>query len=55
MPQKISSVYGHGVIIDHQVWNWFSKFYSSDNLLRDEARPGHSSDLDQDALRELAE
>ena len=32
---------------------WFSKFHSGNMSLRDEPRPGHSSDLDQDALREL--
>ena len=51
--KKMYSVYGQGVIIDCQVWKWFSKFYSSDMSLRDEPRPRHSSDLNQDALREL--
>ena len=53
--KKICSVYGQGVITDRQVRNWFSKFRSGDTSLRDEPRPGRSSDLDQDALRELVE
>ena len=50
--KKILSVYGQGVITDHQVWKWFSKFCSSDMSLRDEPRIECSSDLNQNALRE---
>ena len=53
--KKINSVYDQDVITDHQVCNWFSKFHSGNKLLRDEPRPGCSSDIDQDALRELLE
>ena len=53
--RKICSVYLQGVITDHQVWNWFSKFYSGDKSLRDEPRQECSTDLDQDASRELVE
>ena len=45
--RKFVNVYG-------QVWNWFSKFCSGDMPLR-ELRPRYSSDLDEDALRELVE
>ena len=51
--KKISSVYGQSIITDHQ--KWFAKFHSSDTSLTDQPRPGHLSDLDQDALRELVE
>ena len=50
--KKICSVYGQGIITDHQDLNWFSKFYSGDTSSRDEPRPGYSYD-DQDAKREL--
>ena len=53
--KKICSVYGKRVIIDLQVRNWFSKFRFNDTSLRDEPSPGRSSDLDQNALRELVE
>ena len=53
--KKIWSVYDKGVIIDHQVENWFSKFHSGNTSLRNEPRPGHSSDLNQNALRKLVE
>ena len=43
--KKVSGVY---VITDHQVRNWFTRFRLADMWLRDEPRPGHSSDLDQD-------
>ena len=45
--KNICSVYGQGIITEHQVWNWFSKFHCGN--------PGHSSDFNQDALRELGE
>ena len=51
--KKISSVYGQSVIPDHQVQNWFLKIHSGDTSLTDESRPGHLSDLNQEALREL--
>ena len=53
--KKTSSVYVQGVITDRQVWNWFSKFHSSDTLLKDEPRIERPSVLDQEALRELVE
>ena len=40
---KISSVYGQGAITDRQVWDWFSKFPSSDTSLKDKPRAGRSS------------
>ena len=51
--KKISGIYAQGVITDHQVWNWFSKFNSGNMSLRDGPRPGRSSDLDQDDLKGL--
>ena len=53
--KKISNIYGQGVITNHQVWNWFSKFCSGNTLLKNEPRSRCSSDLDQEALRELVE
>ena len=43
--KKHFSVYGQGVLTDHQIQNWFSKFHSGNISLRDEFRPGYSSDL----------
>ena len=51
--KKISSVYNQGVIVNHQVQNWLSKFCSGNTSLREKPRTGHSSDLDQESLREL--
>ena len=49
LPKKICSIDGQGVITDLHVWNWFS-----DNMsLRDEPKRGCTSNLDQDAFREL--
>ena len=53
--KKICSVCTQGVITDHQVRNWFSKFHSGDTALRDKLKPGCSLDLDQEALRDLVE
>ena len=53
--KKICNVYGQDIITDRQVRNWFAKFRSGDMSLKDERRPGRSSDLDEDALRELLE
>ena len=53
--KKIGSIHGQGVITDNQVWNWFSKFHSSNTSFRDEPRPGWSSEFDEYALRELTE
>ena len=53
--QKIFRVYGKGVITDLKFQSWFSKFHSGNTSLRDEPTPGHSSQPDQDALRELVE
>ena len=53
--KKISRVYGHDVITNQQVQKWFSKFLFSDTLLKDQPKPGYSSDLDQDASREWVE
>ena len=52
---KKCSVYSQGVITDCQIWNWFSKFYASKMSLKDEHRPGYSSDFNQDDFRELME
>ena len=52
---KITSVYSQSIITDCQVQNWFSKFHFGDISLKEEPRLGHSSDLDQNALRELVE
>ena len=51
--KKICNIDGQGIIIDCQVRNWFSKFYSGKASLTDEPRPGFSSNLNKDALREL--
>ena len=48
-------VYIQGIITEHQVQNWFSKFRSCDTAFRDEPRPWCSSIFDQDALSELVE
>ena len=53
--RKFSSVYGQSVITNYQVRNCFSKFCSVDTSLKDDPRPGYSSDFDQDALTELME
>ena len=53
--KKICCVCGQVVITEREVWNWFSKFCSGNTSLRDERWSGCSSDLDQDALRELVE
>ena len=52
---EISSVYGHCVITDRQAQNcfFFSKFPTCDTLLKDGSRPRWSSDVDQNALKEL--
>ena len=47
---KICSIYPKGTIIDRVVRNWFVKFCSGDTSLKDEPRPGHSSDFDAEAL-----
>ena len=51
--KKIFIVYGSGVITDHKIQNWFSKSHFDNMWLRDEPRPGCSSDLNQDPLREF--
>ena len=51
--KKISSVCSQDFITDRLVWNWFLKFHFGDTSLRDEPRPGPSSNYDEDALREL--
>ena len=51
--EEICSVYGEGTITDRAVWNWFVKFRSGDTSLKDEPRPGCSSDFDDDALKAL--
>ena len=53
--KKMSSVNDEGVITDHQVGNWFSKFCSGDTLLRDDLRLERSSDVEQDALTDIVE
>ena len=52
---NIFSVYSHWVITDRQARIWFSKFHSGDTSLRDDLKSRGSSDLDQDAFRELIE
>ena len=47
---KIRNVYSQGVIANRPVWKWFSNFCSGHASLRDEQRPGRSSDFDQDTL-----
>ena len=53
--KKNCNVYGQGVITDCQVQIYFSRFRCRNTSLRNEPRPGHSLNLDQDALRELEE
>ena len=43
--KNISCVYGQGVITDRQVRDWFTKFHSGDMSLRNEPRPGRSTNL----------
>ena len=51
--KEIPSVYGQGVISDHQVRNWFSKYCFSNTPLRDKPSLGWSSDLNLDALKRI--
>ena len=53
--ENICSVYGESTITDQAVQNWFVKFRSGDTSLKDEPRPGHASDFDDDALKSLVE
>ena len=46
-------MYGKGTITDRAVGNGFMKFRSGDTSLKDEPRPGCSSDFDDDALKTL--
>ena len=48
--KDISSVYSQGVITDHKVQKWFSKYCPGNMLPRDEPRPGCSSNLNQNAI-----
>ena len=50
--KKIFNVYGQRVITGRQVQNWFSKFHPGDTWVKDEPRPGRSSDFDQDSFSE---
>ena len=52
---KICSVYSKGTITDWAVRNWFMKFRFGDTALKDEPRPVHSYDFDDDALKALVE
>ena len=52
---KICSVNGQGVVTDHQVQNWFSKFSPGNRPLKDEHRQGSQPNFDQNAFRELGE
>ena len=52
---KICCVYGEGTITDRAERNWFVKFSSGDTSLKDEPRPGRSSDFDGEALKSLME
>ncbi|XP_023244408.1 histone-lysine N-methyltransferase SETMAR-like [Centruroides sculpturatus] len=52
--KKICNVYGNGVISDKAVRKWFTKFRSGDFSLKDDERPGRSSDFD-DVLKVLIE
>ena len=53
--EKICNVYGKGTITDRAKRNWFVKFRSGDTSLRDELRPGRSSNFDDDVLKALVE
>ena len=53
--EKICSVYGECTISDRAIQNWFVKFRSEDTSMKDEPRPGRSSDFDDDALKVLVE
>ncbi|XP_023237751.1 histone-lysine N-methyltransferase SETMAR-like [Centruroides sculpturatus] len=53
--KKICNVYGSGVISDRVVRKWFTKFRSGDFSLKDDERPGRSSDFDDDVLKALIE
>ena len=48
-------MYGEGTITDQAVRNWFVKFRSGDTSLKDESRPGRSSEFDAEALKSLVE
>ena len=50
--KKNCRIYDQNIITYCQVRNWF---HSGDTSLKDELRAERSSDLDQDALRELVE
>ena len=49
--KEICSMYDQCVSTDCQVRNWVSMFRFGDASLKDEPRPGCSSDLYQNALR----
>ena len=53
--EKICNVYGQDVITTRQVRNWFAKFRSGDISLKVEPKPEQSSDIDEDAFKELVE
>ena len=53
--EKICSVYGEGTITDQAVGNWLVKFRSGDTSLKDEPRPGRSSNFHAEALKSLVE
>ena len=48
-------MYGEGTITDQAARNWFVKCFSGDTSLKDEPRPGRSSDFDAEALKSLVE
>ena len=48
-------MYGDGTITNWAVRNWFVKFLSGDTSLKDEPRPGRSSNFDAEALKSLVE
>ena len=53
--EKICSVYGEGTITDRAVQNWFVKFRFGDTSLKDEPRPGRSSEFDAEAFNSLVD
>ena len=53
--ETAKKICGQVCITEHRVWNWFSKFHSDNTSLRSKLRSRCSSNLNQDALRELVE
>ena len=49
--RKICSIYGQDIITNQLARNWFTKFRSGDLSLENKPKPGHSLDINEDALR----